>query len=78
MRSCLGVVLAGLTTRAGIGVGGLEEAVRALEKSHAGGSTSYRFALREGEIHVQVGQLPGEGSEDGEGAGWRTLVELGS
>ena len=71
-------MLAGLTARAGVGVGGLEEAVHALERSHAGGNTSFRFALREGEIHVQVGQVPRDGAEDGEGAGWRTLVEFGS
>lgn len=78
IRSCLGVVLAGLTARASIGVGGLEEAVRALEEAHAGGNTSYRFALLDGKILAQVEQPPADehAGEDGEGAQWRTLVEL--
>lgn len=78
LRSCLGVVLAGLTARASIGVGGLEEAVQALEKAHAGGETSYRFALVDGKILAQVEQPPAVESseEDGEGSRWRTLVEL--
>ncbi len=91
LRSCLGVVLAGLITRAGVGVGGLDEAVQALEKAHAGGETSYRFALHDGRILAQVERRhPGGEGEDGdsaesgasdgspETAGWLTLLELAS
>lgn len=80
-RSCLAVVLAGLTARASVGVGGLEEAVRALEAAHEEGETSYRFALSDGKILAQVEQ-PLEtaeatsGEQDGDRARWRTLVEL--
>lgn len=71
-------MLAGLTARASIGVGGLEEAVRVLEKAHAGGETSYRFALVDGKIMAQVEQTPAavNSEEDGEGSQWRTLAEL--
>ena len=75
MRSCLGVVLAGLTARAGVGVGSLEEAIHALENSHAEGNTGYRFALRDGEIIVQVQHRSPESDDSTD---WRTLVELGS
>lgn len=77
--SCVGVVLAGLISRAGIGVGGLEEAVEALERSRAEGGTSYRFALLEGRIFAQiedesVGETPESfGADDSR---WRTLAEL--
>lgn len=71
-------MLAGLTARASIGVGGLEEAVQALERAHAGGETSYRFALMDGKILAQAERAPAaeNGGEDGEDARWRTLVEL--
>lgn len=61
-----------------MGVGGLEEAVRALEKAHAGGYTSYRFALLDGKILAQVAQPPSawRAETDGESSEWRTLVEL--
>lgn len=78
-RSCVGVVLAGLIARAGIGVGGLDEVVDALERSRAEGGTSYRFALLEGTILAQIeddsGGEPSEplGSDDSR---WRTLAEL--
>jgi len=76
LRPCIGVVLAGLTARAGVGVGGLEEAIQRLEDAHTGEHTSYRFAVRDGEILAQVerGASPGTAG----GAEWRTLVELAS
>lgn len=78
LRSCLGVVLAGLTARAGIGVGGLDEVVYALEKAHAEGGTSYRFAVLEGKIYAQVEREPEDGAwtELPESSRWRTLAEL--
>lgn len=80
-RSCVGVVLAGLVSRADIGVGGLEETVEALERSRAEGGTSYRFALLEGRILAQIeddsGGEPSEPLGD-EGSRWRTLAELAS
>lgn len=80
--SCVGVVLAGLISRAGIGVGGLEEAVEALERSRVEGGTSYRFALLEDRIFAQVedesgGETPETPEAPGPGgSGWRTLAEL--
>lgn len=79
-------MLAGLTARAGIGVGGLEKAVSALEKAHAEGGTSYRFAVLEGKIYAQVERgsddaQTGRIGKDGEiqgGSRWRTLAELAS
>lgn len=45
-----------------------------LEDAHAVGEhTSYRFALEEGKILAQVEQSE---DSDGDGGGWRTLVEL--
>lgn len=78
MRSCLGVVLAGLATRAEVGVGGLEEAVQVLEEAHAAaaGHTSYRFALEHGKVFAQVERPEASETADGEDAVWRTLVEL--
>ena len=71
-RSCLGIVLAGLAARAEVGVGGLEEAVSRLEDAHSVGEhTRYRFSVEQGKIFAQVEQ-----SEDSDGGGWRTLVEL--
>lgn len=77
--SCVGAVLAGLLSRAGIGVGGLEEAVEALERSRAEGGTSYRFALLEDRIFAQIEDTSGGETPESLGAddsGWRTLAEL--
>lgn len=77
MRSCLGIVLAGLAARAEVGVGGLEEAVQVLEETHAAaGHTRYRFALEEGKIFAQVERPEVSRAADEEDAVWRTLVEL--
>lgn len=70
------MVLTGLTARAGIGVGGLEEAVDALERSHAAGGTSYRFAHLDGIIRAQVED--GGVDETLDSPRWRTLAELAS
>ena len=79
VRSCIGLVVAGMAARGRIGVGGLEEAVELLEGRHSTEhSTRYRFSLVEDRLLAQVeeqhkaAEVPGG---DGE-AGWRTVVEL--
>ena len=84
LRSCIGLVVAGLAARARIGVAGLEEAVELLENRHsANGPTRYRFSLKEDGLVAEVEE--GEPVEDrGKGgivdmadaAGWRTVVEM--
>lgn len=74
MRSCVGLVLAGLVTRAKIGVGGLEEAVEVLESLHSGEElTRYRFHWTEEAVVAEVEDAE---SYPGEGSNWRTVVEL--
>jgi putative transcriptional regulator len=74
MRPCVGLVLAGMVTRARIGVGGLEEAVEVLESLHSGEETTrYRFSMGDDGVVAEVEDPALEGPE---GAGWRTVVEL--
>lgn len=74
LRSCVGLVMAGMAMRARVGIGGLEEAVEVLESVHRGSSpTKYRFHLEEERVVAAVEDAT-EGSDDG----WRTLVELSS
>lgn len=74
LRSCVGLVLAGLVTRAGIGLGNLEESVEVLEDLHPGdAATSYRFFIGEERVYAEVWDSPEKGPS---GAGWRTVVEL--
>ena len=71
MRSCVGLVLAGMAARAKIGVGGLEEAVELLEGFHAADTpTHYRFSLGAEGVVAEVEESVGEESR------WRTVVEL--
>jgi hypothetical protein len=71
LRSCVGLVLAGMAARAKVGVGGLEEAVELLEGFHSGDApTSYRFSLGDEGVVAEVEEPPGDGSR------WRTVVEL--
>lgn len=73
-RPCIGLVLAGMVTRARIGVGGLEEAIEVLESFHSDTEpTRYRFSL-DGERVVAEVQGPGGEMEDD----WLTVVELAS
>ncbi len=75
LRSCIGLVVAGLAARARIGVAGLEEAVELLESQHAAGvPTNYRFYLDEDSLIAEVEEPAA--SEAGDSAGWRTVVEL--
>ena len=84
LRSCIGLVVAGLAARARIGVAGLEEAVELLEDRHSTKSpTRYRFSLKEDGLVAEVEeweQVAGRenyepGGVAGE-AGWRTVVEM--
>lgn len=71
LRSCVGLVVAGLAARARIGIGGLEEAVELLEQFHSMiEPTHYRFGLMEDGI---IAEVAGGHEEDN---GWRTVVEL--
>ena len=78
LRSCIGLVVAGLAARARIGVGGLEEAVDLLEAHHApAGTTRYRFSIKDegllAEVEVRSAvSVPSAQREDA----WRTVVEL--
>jgi len=76
MRSCVGLVMAGMAMRARVGVGGLEEAVELLESYHLqGGPTRYRFSLGEESVLAEVEKSSPEVEPEGE-SGWRTVVEL--
>lgn len=74
LRSCVGLVLAGMAARARVGVGGLDEAAELLEEFHAGDApTRFRFALAGDGVVAEVE----EPTENGEtGRHWRTVVEL--
>lgn len=72
LRSCVGLVMAGMAARARVGVGGLDEAVGLLEDFHAEDApTRYRFSLADDGVVAEV-----EESASGGGSRWRTVVEL--
>jgi hypothetical protein len=74
VRSCVGLVLAGMVARARVGVGGLEEAVELLEGFHSGEvPTRFRFSLGNEGVLAEVEELSAD--ESGESR-WRTVVEL--
>jgi hypothetical protein len=74
MRSCVGLVLAGMAARAKVGVGGLEDAVELLEGFHAADApTHFRFSLGGEGVVAEVEEPVGEESDE---ARWRTVVEL--
>ena len=71
LRSCVGLVLAGMAARARVGVGGLEEAVEVLEGFHSGDApTRFRFSLANDGVLAEV-EEPSAGESR-----WRTVVEL--
>ena len=73
LRSCVGLVLAGMATRAKVGVGGLEEAVELLQGFHSDDAPSrFRFSLGHGGVLAEVE----EAADEPEGSRWRTVVEL--
>ncbi|QIN82919.1 hypothetical protein GBA63_09875 [Rubrobacter tropicus] len=74
LRSCVGLVLAGMAARARVGVGGLDEAVELLEDFHTGdGPTRFRFALADDAVVAEVEEPAGNGGVERR---WRTVVEL--
>lgn len=74
LRSCVGLVLAGMAARARVGVGGLEEAVEVLESFHADDApTHFRFSLAEEGVLAEVEEPAPGGSGETD---WRTVVEL--
>ena len=74
LRSCVGLVLAGMVARARVGVGGLEEAVEVLEGFHADDApTHYRFSLAGEGVLAEVEEPVAEGSNE---THWRTVVEM--
>ena len=74
VRSCVGLVLAGMVARAKVGVGGLEEAVEVLESFHSDDApTRFRFSLAGEGVLAEVEEPFGDGSE---GTRWRTVVEM--
>ena len=80
LRSCIGLVVAGLAARARIGVAGLEEAIELLEDRHSTkGLTRYRFSLKDEGLIAEVEEWElasdRENYEPGED-GWRTVVEM--
>ena len=79
LRSCIGLVVAGLAARARIGVAGLEEAVDLLESRHsAEGTTRYRFYLKDDGLIAEIEeQAVGQRTDEEAGtSGWRTVVEM--
>jgi hypothetical protein len=71
LRSCVGLVLAGMAARARVGVGGLEEAVEVLERFHSRDApTRFRFSLGRDGVLAEV-EEPSAGVSR-----WRTVVEL--
>ena len=74
MRSCVGLVFAGMVARAKVGVGALEEAVEMLESFHSGDvPTRFRFSLAGEGVLAEVEELAGDG---GDQMRWRTVVEM--
>ena len=82
LRSCIGLVVAGLAARARIGVAGLEEAVGLLEDQHAmDRPTRYRFSLKDDGLVAEVEErkpatVRGDSEADGGTTAWRTVVEM--
>ena len=81
LRSCIGLVVAGLAARARIGVAGLDEAVDLLEEHHSSQNpTRYRFSLKEDGLVAEVEERDAATGDDaapsGASSGWRTVVEL--
>ena len=74
LRSCVGLVLAGMVARARVGVGGLEEAVELLESFHSGDApTRFRFSLAGDGVLAEVEEMVAAGSAE---TRWRTVVEM--
>jgi hypothetical protein len=80
LRSCIGLVVAGLAARARIGVAGLEEAIDLLEDRHSReGLTRYRFSLKDEGLVAEVEEwelVAGREDYETSESGWRTVVEM--
>jgi putative transcriptional regulator len=77
LRSCIGLVVAGLAARARIGVAGLEEAVELLESQHSmEGPTRYRFSIKDDGLVAEVEDGGITELRSDSGTGWRTVVEM--
>ena len=74
LRSCAGLVLAGMAARARVGVAGLEEAMGVLEGFHADDApTRFRFSLAGDGVLAEVEEpATGESTK----TNWRMVVEL--
>ena len=79
LRSCIGLVVAGLAARARIGVAAIEEAVNLLEGQQiSNGPTRYRFSIKDDGLIAEVEEkqpAPVRGGDVGTPS-WRTVVEL--
>ena len=72
LRSCVGLVLAGMAARAKVGVGGLEEAIEVLEGVQSGEAPAhFRFSLKDRGVVAEVEETGGDGE-----VRWRPVVEL--
>lgn len=79
MRSCIGLVLAGMAARANIGVGNLEDAIDVVESYHsADETTEFRFVLSDDGVVAQVAKdlENANGDESSESGNWRTVIEM--
>ncbi len=82
LRSCIGLVVAGLAARAKIGVAGLDEAIELLERQQSAEvPTRYRFSLQEDSLIAEVEQQEETATVRDKGEtsvvrGWRTVVEM--
>ncbi|MGI8650522.1 MAG: hypothetical protein ACR2KW_09115 [Rubrobacter sp.] len=77
MRSCIGLVLAGMAARANIGVGNLEDAIDVVESYHSPvGTTQFRFILSDEGVVAQVVADDSNGGKPSESSDWRTVIEM--
>ena len=77
LRSCIGLVVAGLAARARIGIAGLDEAVELLESQHSmEGPTRYRFSIKDDSLVAEVEDGGITKPRDDGGTAWRTVVEM--
>lgn len=83
LRSCIGLVVAGLAARARIGIAGLDEAVDLLVDQHSVEvPTRFRFSLKDDGLVAEVEEQGAAAMQEGTGQGnasgfrWRTVVEM--
>ena len=80
LRSCIGLVVAGLAARARIGVAGLDEAVDLLVDQHSVEFPArFRFSLKDDGLVAEVEENEAAAVQETGQAGalrWRTVVEM--